>query len=154
MSCRALESSAPGDAPFSRHFVFDWYDGPVSGLVECGAGEPVFAFRMVAWDNHQEQRVYVLQPVSAGAFDEAARADGEEDAFERFQEILRAAGPIEYVVLAENEIPGSLRSVHRVGEGAVRERIEAMMVAVGLDEDFVASEHTHDEWTALLRTIA
>jgi hypothetical protein len=153
MSCHALESAMSGESPFSRDFLFDYYDGSVSGLVECGPGRAVFTFRMVAWDDRQEQRVYVLQPVSADSFDEAARAHQEEDAFERYQEILRGAGPVEYVVQAEDDIDGPLRSIHRVGEGAVRERIDSMLVAVGLEEDFAASEHTYDEWVALLRTI-
>jgi hypothetical protein len=153
MSCHALDSAAPGTTPFSRYFSFEWYDGPVSGLVECEPGGAVFAFRMVAWDGWLHQRIYVLQPTSAKLFDRKPLAHEEEEAWARYEEILRSAGPIEYVVLADEEIPGPLRSIHRVGEGAVRERIEAMMVAVGLEEDFVASEHTYDEWVALLRTI-
>jgi len=153
MSCHALESAAPGEFPFPRHFIFDWYDGPVSGLVECGPGGAVLAFRMVAWDDRQDRRIYVLQPSSAELPEKAPLAHEEEGAFERYQDILRGAGPIEYVVQAEDEIPGLLRSVHRVGDAAVRERVESMMVAVGLEEDFAASEHTYDEWAALLRTI-
>lgn len=154
MSCHALESATSGESPFSRDFLFDYYDGSVSGLVECGPGRAVFAFRMVAWDDRQEQRVYVLQPVSADSFDEAARAHQEEDAFERYQEILRGAGPVEYVLQAEDDIDGPLRSVHRVGEGEMRERIESMISTTGFSEDFAVSDHPFDEWLALLRTIS
>lgn len=154
MRCHALESAAPGTLPFSRAFLFDYYDGPVAGLVECGPGRAVFTYRMVAWDDRQEQRVYVLQPVSADSFDEAARAHQDEDAFEHYQQILRGAGPVVYVVQAEDDIDGPLRSVHRVGDGEVRERIASMISTAGAGEDFAVSDHPFDEWVALLRTIS
>jgi hypothetical protein len=154
MSCHALESAASGESPFSRDFFFDWYDGPVSGLVECGPGGGVFTFRMVAWDDRQTRRIYVLQPTSAKLFDGKPLAHEEEGAWARYEEILRSAGPIEYVVQAEDRIPGPLRSVHRVGEGALRERIASMISTAGSSEDFAVSDHPFDEWVALLRTIS
>lgn len=159
MSCDTLDRAAPGSSPFSRYFSFDWHDGPVSGQVECGPGGAVLTFRMVAWDDWLHQRIYVLQPTSAKMFDRKPLAHEDEEACARYEEILRTAGPIEYVVLTEEEIPGPLLSIHRVGEGAVRERIESMLVDVrsmedaGMEEDFAASRHTHEEWLALLRTI-
>jgi len=153
MSCLALESAAPGETPFSRHFAFDWYDGPVAGLVECGPGGPVYAFRMAAWDDQGRRRIYVLQPSSAKLLDRAPLAHEEEEAFARYEEILRDAGAVEYVVQAEDEITDPLRSIHRVGEGAVRERIESMITTAGTSEDFTVSDRPFDEWAALLRAI-
>jgi hypothetical protein len=174
MNCHALESITLGEPPFSRGFIFDYYDGPASGLVECGPGGAVLTFRMVAWDDRQEQRIYVLQPTPAESFDQAARAarpagepagpwwgpsvfpteQDRERCFRECERILREAGPVEYVIQAEDEIPGPLRSIHRVGDGEMRERIASMLSTAGFSEDFVVSDHPFDEWVALLRTIS
>jgi len=169
----ALAHAAPGASTFSRGFVFDWYDGPVAGLVEREPGGPVFAFRMAAWDERQKQRIYVLQPVPAEAFDEAVRAsrpaggpvwpwwgpaifptdEDRERSFQTADRILRQAGPVEYVVETEDDLSGSVRLIHPVRNGADRERIESMLAGAESGEELEASDYPFDEWVAALRSM-
>ena len=53
-------SAAPTASPFSRALVTDYYDGAKEGVVECGRCHTVYAFRMLAWDDSQNVRVYSL----------------------------------------------------------------------------------------------
>jgi hypothetical protein len=50
--------------PFTRLLAFDVYDGPVSGLVFCGAAREAFVFRLMAWDEQQERRVFGIAPLA------------------------------------------------------------------------------------------
>lgn len=168
-----LASAAPGASRFSRGLIFDWYDGAVAGLVEWEPRGAVFAFRMAAWDDRQKQRIYLLQPVPAEAFDEAARAsapagepvwpwwvpavfptdEDQERSFQAHDRILRAAGPVEYVVECEDDLSGTLRRIHAVRKGADRERIASMISTAATSGEFEVSAHVFDEWVAVLREI-
>ncbi len=60
-----LRSAAP-----SRLISLGFYDGTTNGLVELADGR-AFRFDMVSWDNQQDERVYCLGRIPAGAFEAA-----------------------------------------------------------------------------------
>ena len=48
------------ESPFARLIATSFYDGPTDGLVECGTCGLVYAFRMLDWDDNQDQRIFSL----------------------------------------------------------------------------------------------
>lgn len=149
-------------SPFSDEHHFGWYGGPNHGLVELGADGSVFTFRMVAWDGSLQQRIFILQRAAPGSLEETFHdspgPSAAEEELERFrqgrQDVLRRAGPIEYVVQSEDGILDPLRHVLPVRDHALRERIESMVCPVGEYDDDMASDHDFDEWVALLEAHA
>ncbi|HET7464579.1 MAG TPA: hypothetical protein VFJ82_25280 [Longimicrobium sp.] len=162
MSCEVLDSEAAGPAPFSRVVPVGWYDGPTEGVLECG-GVP-YVFRKVAWDRHFARRVFVLRPVSRGAFDavaeivgrpaDASATDEERQAtWERLMDLLDQGGPVEYLVMAD-WITEALLAVRRVDAPALRAEIEAMILPTPGGDDywdgFSYSDAPHERWLELL----
>lgn len=61
--CKTLESIGPMPSPFVRLLVTGYYDGPTTGIAECGACGRTYAFRMLAWDDAQDVRIVSLAPL-------------------------------------------------------------------------------------------
>lgn len=55
---------------FQRMIVFDWYDGPTSGILVCDNCETAYLFLMLDWDNQHEIRLFSLAPLPEGSLDE------------------------------------------------------------------------------------
>jgi len=51
------------DAQMSRMLVYDWYDGPIGGVVTL-SDERSFCFFLVDWDTEHRIRIFALQHIS------------------------------------------------------------------------------------------
>ena len=58
-----LDSLFEGESPFDRLIAFEVYDGPIVGVVLCCSGGDAGFFRLLAWDDSQERRVFALSPL-------------------------------------------------------------------------------------------
>lgn len=65
--CSRALGTCPGDSPFDRILVVEWYDGPTSGVAVCADCGAEYTFRMAAWDDAHEQRVYALSRLPNGS---------------------------------------------------------------------------------------
>ena len=165
-----LRSRQRGVAPFSRGIILDWYDGPVTGALQCGAAPEVYAFHMVAWDDRQRSRIYALRRLPADAFARLLRAlasAGEprwpwwapmrfpseadrEQAWAGADEILEKAGNVEYIILSD-DIFSSVERVRTVGDEE-QPRIQTLIRSSPSDADgYTYSEATFDEWLAVVQ---
>ena len=119
-TCEHVQSASSDQSPFGKMLVTGFYDGPTDGFVECLRCGRAYAFRMLAWDEEQDVRVYGL-----AALDESLRSirveelrlpeldepvtlvppvgEQEQQAIERL-----AARPVQYVVAAVSLLRGVL----------------------------------------------
>jgi hypothetical protein len=81
-------------SPFEKLISLGYYDGTVSGLAQCGGCEKVFHYRLVAWDESQNVRVFSLAQTKAEIFDKVV------EVFSRFG---RPRWPYWYPVLPAQE---------------------------------------------------
>lgn len=58
-----LDAPGRSTSPFDRLIAFDVYDGPITGIAFCRESDDVALFRLLAWDNRLEHRVFELSPV-------------------------------------------------------------------------------------------
>jgi len=49
--------------------IFDWYDGPTSGILVCEECGTAYLFVMVDWDKDHELRIFSLAPLPGGSLD-------------------------------------------------------------------------------------
>jgi hypothetical protein len=52
--CQQLLTGSDRRFPFSRMVVLDYYDGEISGLVECSGCSAVYRFEMLDWDANKD----------------------------------------------------------------------------------------------------
>lgn len=64
-----LSPGTPIEDVFGRMICFEYYDGPVGGLAEAKAGREVYRFEKVAWDAHQDLRVFLFASVRPSTFE-------------------------------------------------------------------------------------
>jgi hypothetical protein len=63
-SClNAVVVTKPTRSPFARLVAFDVYDGPIFGVAFCEADGTALLFRVQAWDDTRNNRVFALAPV-------------------------------------------------------------------------------------------
>lgn len=68
INCTHLTSDYPLAQPELRKMViWDWYDGPESGLFLCDKCQSEFYFYMVDWSGDHNTRVFALQSIKKGA---------------------------------------------------------------------------------------
>lgn len=58
--------------------AFGYYDGPTEGLALTIGGAGPWYFRLVAWDEHQERRLFASVRVEAGVYQQMMRLIPEE----------------------------------------------------------------------------
>lgn len=155
---------------FYRGVIHDWYDGPVSGVVQDGATGRVHLFQMAAWDDWQNERIYVLRPLASDALDrlvatwsvageprwpwwmpltfpsDAARerASREADA------IVEGAGDPESLLLSSDVLSG-IGILRPLSSASVRGRVREWLRPAADDVDrFTQSNVPFSEWRALI----
>lgn len=104
-------------SPFSRVVAVGYYDGPTSGVVECGVCATLYRFEKLDWDDEQDVRIFSLSPVRGRSISELTQDSGgvvpswpvwvlggaaTEDAARLVEEISAAADPVEFIVATEN----------------------------------------------------
>jgi hypothetical protein len=151
------------EPPGLRGIIFDWYDGPVAGIARVDPDGPPYAFQLVAWDDGQEVRVYVLRPVRNDVLQRAERLDVKatlhaseaerERAWAEMRAILRGAGEIAHVVVSDGLLEGPV-SGREVPPGELRARVAAMFLEESGESDGLCySEHSMAEWLAAIDPI-
>lgn len=100
---------AAGASPFGRVVCLDWYDGPVSGILECRSSGRACHFFMLAWDDTQDRRIFCLSPLPAGAMS-------------RLLNVLAPEGPPQWPVWAPQFNSGS-----EAARAAERREIDALL---------------------------
>lgn len=68
-------------APINRVIALSFYDGPVEGFVKNVTDDRVYFFKVVAWDDRQDRRLYLLGNVA-------------DNMYQELLEILTAAGQL------------------------------------------------------------
>ena len=106
----------PGQNPFARMIILDYYDGPVSGVAE-GPGGQAFRYQMLAWDIQQDVRIFSLASLPSDSFQAlvtvlsrtasphwpvwvpggVSDSEGDNDAAQ-IEVVLQAAEPPEWIV--------------------------------------------------------
>ena len=68
--CSHRTSNSPLAEPELRRMViWDWYDGPETGILICDKCESNFYFSMVDWSQDQNTRIFALQRVNNKAIE-------------------------------------------------------------------------------------
>jgi hypothetical protein len=66
--CRELEKGNVG-SPFAKCIVVDYYDGATDGICSCAICKSSFRFRVIAWDEGQNIRVFAFYRAKTGVFE-------------------------------------------------------------------------------------
>jgi hypothetical protein len=77
LCCKDIEARIDDRSPFNRMVIFDWYDGPTSGILVCQACTAEYAFSMIDWDPQHEIRVFSLAGLPSGSLQEVIDFFGE-----------------------------------------------------------------------------
>ena len=75
--CRQLITATPTQAPFTRVLVFDYYDGALSGVMQCAFCERSYRFDFLDWGEGQDIRVMSLGRLPGGTLETLTRTIGE-----------------------------------------------------------------------------
>lgn len=70
LCCNDVAAKIEDPSPLNRMVIFDWYDGPTSGILVCEACTAEYAFSMIDWDSQHEIRVFSLAPLPSGSLQE------------------------------------------------------------------------------------
>ncbi|MBB4637748.1 hypothetical protein [Longimicrobium terrae] len=149
---------------FPRSLIACWYDGATDGFLEAEPGRHVYDFRMVAWDDGQDSRIYVLRPLPAKMDDLAAAFFGAAFQLDGWRvlmaedpgdlsldrEYFQSTGPPAFVVLSDDCLT-TVSGVLRV-TGGNRAEIESWLLDEPGDQDgFSYSDLPFAHWAALFR---
>jgi len=72
--CQKPASLTNAEAPFSKLLVLGFYDGPTSGILQCGTCSAVYKFDMLDWDDIHEVRVFRLASLPVDSLDQCVKA--------------------------------------------------------------------------------
>lgn len=70
LCCGAATALVGKGSPFAEIIAVDFYDGPVSGVVRCSSCRSVLRYKLLAWDERQEKRVFALAKMPSHAWDQ------------------------------------------------------------------------------------
>jgi len=70
LCCGASAALVGKGSPFAEIIAVEFYDGPVSGVVRCSNCSSVFQYKLLAWDERQEKRVFALAKMPSSAWDQ------------------------------------------------------------------------------------
>ncbi len=122
--CRSWREGADYPSPVEKVLALEHYDGPMEGVLQCAGGD-VYRFDMLAWDEEtQDVRIFGLSPLSRLAWDHllalCAGHDSprwpvwafrwQEQLRQAIEEVLRQAGPMQWVV-ATTDLLGEIGRV-------------------------------------------
>lgn len=114
-------------SPVQKILAFGYYDGPTEGVLQCGDGQ-TYRFDLLAWEPEtQDLRVFCLSPLPSPAWEQlialcAAQESPHwpvwvvgwhEELHQPVEEILRQAGPVEWV-LATEDLQGEIQRVKAI----------------------------------------
>lgn len=162
-----LTGSPPFASPFGSLLAFDFYDGPISGVVRCSGTGGGFHFQMVAWDNERERRVFVLRGLPSEEMESAIRLleavetprwpewwlatnRAEQDkkgVSEIVDRVTAAAGRIEWLVVSTRLLE-SIELVKRIRTREERATVEHM--ARRSTDTAEVSDAPFSEWIELI----
>jgi hypothetical protein len=129
--CRQPAQLREGRSPFHRVIALGWYDGPISGLLECGVCGRAYRFDLICTtivklEGRNDLRIYRLAPLTKGSLDRLEEAlapyqilrhsqqpvwvplwkfptEADHEAMDGLtQQILGSAGPPELAVATED----------------------------------------------------
>jgi hypothetical protein len=115
-------------SPIQNVLAFGYYDGPTYGVLLCGDGS-TYRFDLLAWDQEtQDMRVFSLSPLSRPGWEQLIAICGAHELprwpvwvlgwYEGLREpvdaIRQQAGPVEWVVAAENFPQGEMLRVKSI----------------------------------------
>jgi hypothetical protein len=67
-TCSHTISRSPlGTLGWGKMVIWDWYDGPETGLFICDICQAEFYFYLVDWSDNHDIRIFALQSIRAGA---------------------------------------------------------------------------------------
>lgn len=138
-------------SPVREIVVLGFYDGPTEGVLRCADG-CVYRFDLLTWDpNTQDLRVFAVAPLPAGAWDQLISlflhyetpnwpvwflSSWHEELDRPVEDILRLAGPAEWVVATEDFRGAILRC--KAIRGKNLETITNWQEFLGLDQELPA----------------
>lgn len=67
--CEFLNNQTGMASPFEKLLSLGYYDGTVSGLAQCRSCRKIFYYRLVAWDERQDIRIFFLAHTKTEVFD-------------------------------------------------------------------------------------
>jgi hypothetical protein len=70
LCCQAAANLVGRGSPFAEIIAIEFYDGPVSGLARCSSCRSVLQYKLLAWDERQEKRVFALAKMPSHAWDQ------------------------------------------------------------------------------------
>jgi len=70
--------SLEAEPTFRKMVIWDWYDGPETGLLICEKCQGEFYFFLVDWSDDHNIRVFALQQLKSGSVASLVRLVGEE----------------------------------------------------------------------------
>jgi hypothetical protein len=70
LCCGAATALVGRSSPFAEIIAVEFYDGPVSGVVRCSNCSSVLQYKLLAWDERQEKRVFALARMPSRAWDQ------------------------------------------------------------------------------------
>ena len=75
--CQKPTALTNAPSPFSKLLVLGFYDGPTSGVLQCGTCSTVYKFDMLDWDDAHEVRIFRLASLPADSLDQCVQALAE-----------------------------------------------------------------------------
>lgn len=96
--CKDLLSCGEGESPLHVVDLFDYYDGPVAGIMRCQHCSAVYSFEMLAWDKTFNTRILSLAPLPVDSVCEAVRQGLASTTEIGMRRILAQAAPVTMVV--------------------------------------------------------
>lgn len=58
------------DDPFGQMIVFDYYDGPAGGLLQCNICGAEYHFYLLGWNEMHSVRIFALAPLPKSSFED------------------------------------------------------------------------------------
>lgn len=112
--CTKFKELSGAKSPFTIAFVLDYYDGTLSGVVQCAACKKYYRFGLIGSDLDLSLRVFAIFEVSAEVLPKLhvvkeSSALSEDVIWEKLNHLLLDAGQdIPALVIACSEIEGTI----------------------------------------------
>jgi hypothetical protein len=71
--CQDPDSLVDVELPFSKIVALGFYDGPTSGLLQCGTCSAAYKFDLLDWDESHEVRIFRLASLPADSVDQIVK---------------------------------------------------------------------------------
>ena len=71
--CQDPASLVGAELPFSKILALGFYDGPTSGVLQCGACSAAYKFDLLDWDEGHEVRIFRLASLPTDSLDQIVK---------------------------------------------------------------------------------